>query len=44
MTNISDLEGIDQAIYVIAQIGGDTQNTFEEFSIYKKSENEPVQD
>ena len=37
MEDISGLEGIDQAIYVIEQIDGDSEKTFIEFSQYKKT-------
>jgi hypothetical protein len=37
MSNISELNGIDEAIYIIEQIEGDPRETFLKFSTYKES-------
>ncbi|MDP2278019.1 MAG: GIY-YIG nuclease family protein [Nitrospirota bacterium] len=37
MNDISDLSGIDKAIYVIEQLDGDPEKTFIDFSRYKQS-------
>jgi len=34
-TDLSNLEDIRKAIYIVEQIGGDSKNTFDEFSRYK---------
>ena len=36
MNNISDLDNINKAIYIIEQIDGDPQKTFEDFSFYRQ--------
>lgn len=36
MKNISDLDGIDKAIYIIEQIAGDPAETFKDFSLYRQ--------
>lgn len=36
LTNLSDLDGIKSAVYIIQQIGGDIEETFSDFKIYKK--------
>lgn len=37
MNDISELDGIKHAIYIIEQVEGDTQKAFDDFSNYKKS-------
>ena len=36
MRNISDLDGINKAIYIIEQINGDPEKTFKDFSLYRQ--------
>lgn len=36
VNNLTEIEGIDRAIYIIEQVGGDFEKTFIEFSRYKE--------
>jgi len=36
MKNISDLDGINKAIYIIEQIDGDPRKTFKDFSLFRQ--------
>lgn len=36
LTNLSDLDGIKSAVYIIEQVDGDIEKTFSDFLIYKK--------
>ena len=39
MSNISDLDGVKNAIYIIEEIGGNAEQTFSRFKEFKKTSN-----
>ncbi len=36
LDDIADLDGMKQAIYIIEEVGGDTENTYLQFSLFKE--------